>query len=71
MPKLKDTPEQAMTKLFKTQIAERGWNQEHLAKLCGTDAGKISRAINNPSRQKYETLCLMARKLGLKELPVL
>lgn len=71
MPRLKPTPEQELITEFKVALARNGWTQKHLAKLCAIDPGNLSRAINRPSRAKFETLCVIAQKLGLSELPVI
>ena len=71
MPKLKPTPEQELITEIKVALVRNGWTQKHLAKLCGMDPGNLSRAIKNPGRQKYETLCTIARKLGMNTLPII
>jgi transcriptional regulator with XRE-family HTH domain len=46
-----------------------GWSNQHFAELLGMNPGNLSKIINHPMSVKYETLCLIASKLGLKELP--
>lgn len=71
MPKLKNTPEQNLTIQLKIAMLEKGWNQKHLAKICGMEEAQMSRVINKPRRCNYSTICTVAEKLGIDSLPVI
>jgi hypothetical protein len=73
MPKLKLSPSAQREKNIRDALicgrVAKGWSNQHLAELLGMNPGNLSKIINHPMSVKYETLCLIASKLGLKELP--
>ena len=73
MPKLKLNPseqrEKNISDVLRSGIIRMGWSNQHLADLLGMNQGNLSKIINHPMSVKYETLCIVASKLGLKELP--
>lgn len=73
MPKLRPlNPEKdRLIKTMKIALVEKGWTQDHLAEICASTPSQISRVINNPDKCHFSTLCLVAKKLGIKELPVI
>ena len=72
MPAIKKRPEQerseAITKRLKIALLEKGWTQEHLAKLTGYDKAKISRIINKPLHYDLFILLYVSDKLGVRLL---
>lgn len=62
--------EENITKMFKHALIEKGWNMEHLAKVCGKKPSNISRNINHPFNANVSSLVLIADKLGIKEIPL-
>jgi transcriptional regulator with XRE-family HTH domain len=73
MPKLKLSPsaqrEKNISDTLRCGMIRKGWSNQHLAELLGMNPGNLSKIINHPTSVKFETLCLIASKLGLKELP--
>ena len=73
MPALKKSPallrQEKITKSLKMGLIEKGWTVKHLAELCGTDAGTMSRTINHPMRVRLETVLDVAQKLGIDSIP--
>lgn len=73
MPKLKLSPsaqrEKNISDVLRCGMIRMGWSNQHLADLLGMNPGNLSKIINHPMSVKYETLCIVASKLGLKELP--
>ena len=73
MPKLKLSPsdqrEKNISDVLRFGMIRMGWSNQHLADLLGMNPGNLSKIINHPMSVKYETLCIVASKLGLKELP--
>ena len=73
MPKLKLSPsaqrEKNISDILRCGMIRMGLSNQHLAVLLGMNPGNLSKIINHPMSVKYETLCLIASKLGLKELP--
>ena len=73
MPKLKLSPstqrEKNISDTLRYGMIRMGWSNQHFAELLGMNPGNLSKIINHPMSVKYETLCLIASKLGLKELP--
>ena len=59
-----------ITKLFKKSLIEKEWTTKHLAELCGKDTSEVSRIINHPLRVRFETILLLADKLGIESLPI-
>lgn len=72
MPKIKsyDQQNQEIKRLFKIALIDKGWNQGHLAKICGFTESQISRIINRPDRCKFVSVQRVAKKLGIKSLPI-
>ena len=73
MPKVKSYNEQQekITNLFKTALLNKGWSQGHLAKLCGFSNSQMSRIIRTPDKCCFSSLYITAKKLGIKELPII
>lgn len=75
MPRLKLTEsaqrEKNVSDALKKAMIDKGWSNNHLATLMKMQPGNLSRIINHPISVKYETLCLIANKLGIKELPTI
>jgi hypothetical protein len=73
VPKLKlctaDQREKNVSDALKCGMIRKGWNNQHFAKLLRMDAGNLSKIINHPMSVKFETVCIIAEKLGIYELP--
>lgn len=73
MPKIALTTaqqrERNVSDALKCGMIRRGWNNQHLAELLKMNPGNLSRIINHPMSVRFETLCLIATKLGIAELP--
>lgn len=73
MPKIKlctaDQREKNVSDALKCGMIRMGWTNLHLAKILGMDAGNLSRIIKHPMSCKFETLCIIANKLNITELP--
>ncbi len=73
MPALKKSPavlrQETITRKLKIGLLEKGWTVKHLAELCGTDAGTMSRTINHPMSVRLETVLDIAKKLGIDSIP--
>lgn len=69
MPAIKKRPEQArseaITRRLKIALLEKGWTQEHLAKLSGHDQRYISRLINEPLKRDLGDVLYVSDKLGV------
>lgn len=69
MPAIKKRPEQArseaITRRLKIALLEKGWTQEHLAKLSGHDQRYISRLINEPLKRDLGDVLYVSDKLGI------
>ena len=72
MPAIKKRPEQerseAITKRLKIALLEKGWTQEHLAKLTGHDQRYISRLMNEPLKRDLGDILYVSDKLGVRLL---
>lgn len=72
MPAIKKRPEQArseaISKRFKIAMVEKGWTQEHLAKLSGHDQRYISRLLNEPLKRDLGDVLCISDKLGVRLL---
>ena len=72
MPAIKKRPEQArseaISKRFKIAMIEKGWTQEHLAKLSGHDQRYISRLLNEPLKRDLGDVLYISDKLGVRLL---
>ena len=62
--------EEAITKMFKRELINKGWSMGHLAKVCGKNLSHVSRVVNNPMNTTVASLVLIADKLGVKEIPI-
>ena len=73
MPKLKLSPsdqrEKNISDVLRCGMIRMGWSNQQLADLLGMNPGNLSKIINHPMSVKYETLCIVASKLKIKELP--
>ena len=73
MPKIKlstaEQRERNVSDALKCGMIRKGWSNNHLAELLGMNPGNLSRVINHPMNAKFETLCIIATKLGIAELP--
>lgn len=69
---IKKRPEQArseaITKLFKIALFNKGWTQEHLAKVANYDKAKVNRIINRPLQYDLLDLLCISDKLGVRLL---
>lgn len=61
--------EEKIVKAIKHGLVEKGWSVQHLAKLCGMDAGNMSRTINHPMNVKFDTILKIFTKLGIDSIP--
>ena len=61
--------EERIIKTFHHARIDKGWSVNHLADLCKMDAGNMSRILNHPMKVKFETILLVASKLGIDSLP--
>ena len=72
MPAIKKRLEQArseaITRRLKIALLEKGWTQEHLAKLSGHDQRYISRLINEPLKRDLGDVLYVSDKLGVRLL---
>ena len=72
MPAIKKRPEQerseAITKRLKIALLEKGWTQEHLAKLTGHDQRYISRLMNEPLKRDLGDILYVSDKVGVRLL---
>lgn len=74
MPAVRESPavrrEKLITKTFKKALVEKEWTVTHLAKLCEMDTPQLSRSINHPMSVKFETILMIAVKLGIDSIPI-
>jgi plasmid maintenance system antidote protein VapI len=73
MPRIKPSTaqqrERNVSDALKCGMIRMGWSNQHLAELLGMHPGNLSKIINHPMSVKYETLCIIADKLKISELP--
>lgn len=73
MPRIKPSTaqqrERNVSDTLKCGMIRMGWSNQHLAELLGINPGNLSKIINHPMSVKYETLCIIADKLKISELP--
>ncbi len=62
--------EEKIVKLFKHALINKGWTMKHLAALCKMDPPQLSRNINHPLSVRFETILMIAKKLGIENIPV-
>ena len=55
---------------LKNGMLEKDWSNEHLAKLLGMYPSNLSKIINRPMSVQLGTICRIAEKLGIKDLPI-
>lgn len=74
MPRLKLTPsmqrEFNVSAALKKGLIDKGWTNQHLAKLLNMDAGNVSKIINHPMSVRFDTICMVANKLGITSLDI-
>ncbi len=56
---------------FKIALIEKGWTTKHLAELCRMAPGNMSRIINHPMKVQFETILMVAKKLGIDSIKIL
>jgi plasmid maintenance system antidote protein VapI len=61
--------EKNISDALKKGMIEKGWSNQHLAALLNMCPGNLSKIINHPMSVRLETVCLIADKLGVRELP--
>ena len=73
MPRVNKPPSvkraEAITRVLKVGLLDKGWTVAHLAELCGSDGPRISRIINHPQNVKLDTILNIAAKLGIDSIP--
>ena len=72
MPRVRSLNQQSdkITKMFKIALIEKGWTQEHLAKICGKEKHLVNSIINDPEHRTFSNVLAVARALGINEIPV-
>lgn len=53
-----------------TYLIEKGWTNKHLAELCRMTPEAVCRAIGHPLTTKFNTLAIIADKLGIGSIPI-
>ena len=75
MPKIKKPTiirqEEVVVKMFKKALVEKGWQSQHLAKLCQMKPSQMSRVLNHPMNVQFDTILTIASKLGIDSIPIL
>ena len=73
MPRLLPSDKQAdcIRKLFNHAMAEKDWNQKHLAKICKMSESQISLIMKYPEKHRFTSIITVARKLGISEIPII
>lgn len=59
-----------LIKLFGHAMVDKGWNQKHLAEICNMSTAQISKILNDPENHKFTTIIMVAKKLGISEIPI-
>lgn len=62
--------EERIVNTFKHALINKGWSVKHLAELCKMDAGNMSRVINHPTKVQFDTILMIASKLGIDSIPI-
>ncbi len=74
MPAVRESPavqrEKMIIKTFKKALIEKGWQAQHLAKLCKMEPSRMSLILNHPMNVKFETILMIATKLGIDSIPI-
>lgn len=65
-----DKQKDSLRKMFAHAMAEKDWNQKHLAKICGMTESQISLILKNPEKHRFTSIIVVARKLGISEIPI-
>lgn len=60
--------EKDVSATLKKALIDKGWTNQHLARLLCMDAGNLSRIINHPMSVRLDTIFLIAKKLGVTSL---
>ncbi len=60
-----------LIKLFGHAMVDKGWNQRHLAEICDMSTAQISKILNDPENHKFTTIIIVAKKLGISEIPII
>ena len=60
-----------LIKLFGHAMVDKGWNQRHLAEICDMSTAQISKILNDPENHKFTTIIMVAKKLGISEIPII
>lgn len=60
-----------LIKLFGHAMVDKGWNQKHLAEICNMSTAQMSRILNDPENHKFTTIIMVAKKLGISEIPII
>ena len=75
MPAVKKSPavqqEEIIIKTFKKALIEKGWQAQHLAKLCKMEPSRISLILNHPMNVKIDTILMIAAKLDIDSIPII
>ncbi len=74
MPAVRKSPavqqEEVIKKTLKKALVDKGWQSQHLAKLCGMEPSRISLILNHPMNVKFDTILMIAAKLGVNSIPI-
>ena len=74
MPKVTLCPsmqrERNISGTLKKGLIDKGWTVQHLAELLGMEPSNLSRTINHPMSVKFDTICIIAIKLGITSLEI-
>lgn len=75
MPAVRKSPavqqEEIIIKTFKKALIEKGWQAQHLAKLCKMKPPQMSRILNHPMNVQFDTILMIAAKLGVDSIPII
>ncbi len=63
--------EEIIVKTFKKALVDKGWQAQHLAKLCHMKPPQMSRVLNHPMNVQFDTILMIASKLGINSIPIL
>ena len=75
MPAVRKSPavrqEEIIIKTLKKALVDKGWQAQHLAKLCKMEPSRISLILNHPMNVKFDTILMIAAKLGVNSIPII